>query len=90
MRSNVDSILALPKRKAQKLKISDAVHADNLALFRIHPEFQLSLKIPLCASQKPLCRSWTLCQYHNVICIPDDRYSFYQYSPKFSLATEHA
>ena len=70
MRPNVDSILALPKRKAQKLKISDAVHTDYLALFHVHLEFQFPLKIPLRTFQKLLCCSRTLCQYHNVIRIP--------------------
>ncbi len=61
---DVDPILSLPKRKAQKLKISVTEHTDDFTLFHIHLGFQFSFKMPLDALQKSLCRSRTLCQYH--------------------------
>ena len=55
--SNVNSILPLPKRKAQKFKISNTEHAHNFALFHVHLEFQLPLKY-LCVLSRSFCASF--------------------------------
>ena len=71
MCSNVYAILALPEREAQKLKISDRVHADHFALFRVQLQLELPFQVAFARFQKPLSGPLALRQNHDVVRIPD-------------------
>ena len=80
LRMNADIYaLSVPsQRKAEILKISDCIHADNAAFLLVHLQFQSSLKILRARLQKSLCGSFALRQQDDIVRVADARYSPFQ------------
>ena len=69
MNADIYSPAILPQRKAEKLKISDCKHADHTAFLLIYLQFQSPFQILRARLQESLCRSFTLRQQYDVVCI---------------------
>src|SRR5699024_11176650 len=75
MDSDINSFSVLPITKAKELIISDCEYTDRPALFPVYFQLQCLLQIFRTCLQQPSCRSFTLRQQYDIVCVADARHS---------------